>query len=148
LSHAFRAWPSAGGLYPLDTYVAAARVVGLVPAIYHYNPVAQQLERLNARDPVDVVDRGFFGQEMARQAAAVIILVASFDRTVVKYGERGYRLVLLDAGHAAQNLLLTAEQLDLDAVAVGGFHDDALASDLGLDGISEAPVHAVLVGKS
>jgi SagB-type dehydrogenase family enzyme len=147
LSHALRAWPSAGGLYPLDAYVLATRVAGLAPAVYHYNPIAQQLEHLALGDPGDIAERAFFGQEMAREAAATILLVAAFGRTISKYGERGYRLVLLDAGHAAQNLLLTAEQLELGAVAVGGFDDEAIASDLGLDGVAEALVHTVLVGR-
>jgi SagB-type dehydrogenase family enzyme len=147
LSHALRAWPSAGGLYPLDAYVLAARVADLAPAVYHYNPIAQQLERLHLREPGEIAERAFFGQEMARQAAATILLVAAFGRTISKYGERGYRLVLLDAGHAAQNLLLTAEQLELAAVAIGGFDDEAVASDLGLDGVGEALVHSVLVGR-
>lgn len=146
--HALRAWPSAGGLYPLDTYVIAGNVTGVPPGMYHYNPITSSLESKPSRPPEKVLGDAFFGQDFARNAAISILLVASFDRTVAKYGERGYRLVLLDAGHAAQNLLLTAEQMRLSAVAVGGYCDDSLASDLGIDGVSEAVVHTVLLGRS
>lgn len=143
-----RAWPSAGGLYPLDTYVVASAVDGLVPGVYHYNPATNELERLPSRAPGDVLREGFFWQDFATTAALALVLVAVFERTTAKYGERGYRLVLLDAGHAGQNLVLTAEQLHLAAVPVAGFCDDSLAADLGVDGVAEAVVHAVLVGRS
>jgi SagB-type dehydrogenase family enzyme len=146
--HALRAWPSAGGLYPLDTYVIVRNVTGVPAGVYHYNPITSSLESKPSRPPDKVLSDAFFGQAFAINASVSVFLVASFDRTVAKYGERGYRLVLLDAGHAAQNLLLTAEQMFLDAVAMGGYCDDSLASDLGIDGVSEAVVHSVLMGRS
>lgn len=143
-----RAWPSAGGLYPLDTYVVAAKVEGLSPGLYHYNAITSELEHLPFRAPEMILRDGFFWQDFACTAAVALLFVAVFERTMTKYGERGYRLALLDAGHAAQNVLLTAEQLHLGAVAVAGFCDDSLAADLGIDGVSEAVVHTIMVGKS
>jgi len=142
----FRPWPSAGGLYPLDVYVIAANVDGLEPGLYHHNVLTSELERLAARPPQEILQDGFFHQEFIVSSAAVVVLAAVFDRTIAKYGERGYRLVLLDAGHAAQNVLLDAERLRLPAVAVAGFCDDALAADIGLDGLDEAVVHTVALG--
>ena len=142
-----RAWPSAGALYPLDTYVIAREVRALAAGVYHFSPLPARLELLPTRAVAEILRDGFFWQEFVCTAAVTVLLAAAFDRSVAKYGERGYRLVLLDAGHAAQNLLLTAEQLRLGAVAIGGFCDDALAEDLGLDGISEAVVHAISAGK-
>lgn len=148
VAQALRSWPSAGGLYPLDTYVVACNVAGIAPGLYHYNVIASELELLQSRPPDAILRDGFFWQDFVCTAAAVLLLAAVFERTIAKYGERGYRLVLLDAGHAAQNVLLTAEQLHLGAVAVGGFADDALADDLGIDGVSEAVIHSIVVGKS
>jgi SagB-type dehydrogenase family enzyme len=145
---ALRAWPSAGGLYPLDTYVIVSKVKDLSPGLYHYNSITSELELLCSR-PVELILRdGFFWQDFALTSAVVVLFVATFERTSAKYGERGYRLVLLDAGHAAQNVLLTAEQLRLGAVAVAGFCDDALARDLNIDGLTEAVIHTVMVGRS
>lgn len=141
-----RPWPSAGGLYPLDVYVVAGSISGLQPGVYHHNVLTHELERLRAPEPKTVLRDGFFWQDFIVDAAAVIVLAAVFDRSVAKYGERGYRLTLLDAGHAAQNVLLVAEDLGLPAVAVGGFCDDALAAALDLDGRAEAPLHTVVVG--
>ncbi|MCA9657089.1 MAG: SagB/ThcOx family dehydrogenase [Myxococcales bacterium] len=150
VTQAYRAWPSAGGLYPIDAYVVAQAVDGLEPGVYHYNISTVALERLpprGERGPAQVLRDGFFWQEWVTTAAAAILLVASFERTLAKYGERGYRLVLLDAGHAAQNALLVAEQAAVSACAVAGFCDDAVAEDLHLDGVDEAPVHAIILGK-
>ncbi len=148
LIHALRAWPSAGGLYPIDTYIAARDVTDLEPALYHYNPVRNSLERLPARQVDMILRDGFFDQDFVNAAAAAVLLVACFSRTVAKYGERGYRLALLDAGHAAQNVLLSATQVGIAAVAMAGYCDDSLAADIGIDGVSEAVVHSVLLGKS
>jgi SagB-type dehydrogenase family enzyme len=146
VEQALRPWPSAGGLYPLDIYVIARNVTGLDAGLYHHNGLTSELERLDARPPEAILGDAFFWQEFLVEAAAVVVFSAVFERTVAKYGERGYRLVLLDAGHAAQNALLTAEQLDIPSVAVGGFDDDAFAADLGLDGVNEAVVHTVALG--
>ena len=148
LAHAFRAWPSAGGVYPLDAYLLAQHVSGLIPALYHYNVIQNTLELLPSRPPQAILDDGYFHQYLTSATAAALFLVACFERTTTKYGERGYRLVMLDAGHAAQNILLSAEQLHIGAVAMGGFSDDSLASDLGIDGVSEAVVHTVLFGRA
>jgi SagB-type dehydrogenase family enzyme len=146
VAQGLRAWPSAGGLYPLDAYLVASKVDDLAEGIYHFNVAREQLERLPTRGPRDVLAEGFLWQDFVTDAACVVLLVGVFERTIVKYGERGYRLILLDAGHAAQNLLLTCEQLGLPAIALGGFADEALARDLRIDGVSRAVVHAVAVG--
>ena len=143
---ALRAWPSAGALYPLDTYVLVRNVTDLEAGVYHYNVLNHALERLRTRPVEDVMREGFFHQDWIIEAAMVVVLAASFERTMAKYGDRGYRMVLLDAGHAGQNLLLTAEQEALGACAIGGFCDDLLARDLELDGIYESAIYAVAVG--
>ncbi|ALC19227.1 SagB/ThcOx family dehydrogenase [Streptomyces pristinaespiralis] len=148
VSQVLRAWPSAGGLYPIDFYVVVQRVHGLEPGLYHYNFLTHELERRSARHPHEILTEGFFWQDFATEAALCMLFVAPLERSLCKYGDRGYRLVLLDAGHAAQNVLLTAEHLGLRATAVGGFDDDGLAADLGLDGIEEIVVHALVLGGS
>ncbi len=144
---ALRTWPSGGGLYPIEAYVVAQRVEGLAPGLYHFNPIAELLERIPSASGVDETLRdGFFWQDFLMDAAAVVVLAAVFHRTTSKYGERGYRLVLLDAGHAGQNLLLVAELLGLPALPVSGYCDDSLGEALGLDGVDEAVAHTVALG--
>jgi nitroreductase len=73
----------------------------------------------------------------------------SRDRDVsrFKYGLRGYRFVLLEAGHLAQNVLLVCEGLRLAAVPIGGFYDRPLDDLLGADGVNESILYAVCLGR-
>jgi SagB-type dehydrogenase family enzyme len=92
--------------------------------------------------------RALFEQPLLAGAAAILVIGAVFGRTSVKYGERGYRLVLLDAGHAMQNALLAATGLGLAACPLGGFVDDEMNALVGLDGIGENVVYACALGRS
>jgi SagB-type dehydrogenase family enzyme len=88
----------------------------------------------------------FMGQPCVADAAAVLVLSAVAARSLGKYGDRGYRYLLLEAGHVGQNIALTAAGLDLGALALGGFHDDELAALLAIDPEHEVPLLAVAVG--
>lgn len=145
---ALRASPSGGGLYPVDLFVAARNLTGLPASVYYFHPLRNSLVKLPGADPGVIAGPGFFAQEWIAQASAIILLVASFGRTSWKYGERSYRLALLDAGHLAQNLLLKAQDLGCPACAIGGFHDQMLARELSLDGVNEAVLHAIAIGGS
>jgi SagB-type dehydrogenase family enzyme len=78
------------------------------------------------------------GQRMVHEAGIVIIITAVFARTMWKYGQRGYRYILLDAGHLAQTIYLCADSLGLAAGAVGGFYDAELNEYLNLPEGEEA----------
>jgi SagB-type dehydrogenase family enzyme len=71
-------------------------------------------------------------QESVGQAPLIVAVVAVPVRTAAKYGDRTERYVDLEAGHAAQNVLLQAVALDLVAVPIGAFDDDAVAEALTL----------------
>jgi SagB-type dehydrogenase family enzyme len=75
-----------------------------------------------------------------------IVLSARWDRPIAKYGERSYRIVALDAGHLAQNILLVATALGVAGCPIAGFHDDALAAELGLDPREESPLYVITLG--
>ncbi len=143
----FRAVPSGGALYPLELYLAAQRVEGLAPALYHFDPLRAVLERirplrgneLSGLTPYD---------ELLVPSAAVIIISAVFWRSRFKYGARAYRFALLEAGHVAQNFLLAATELGLAACPVGGFYDRKVDAFLGLDGLYEATLYLLPVGES
>jgi SagB-type dehydrogenase family enzyme len=80
-------------------------------------------------------------------AAVVCILSCDFERTCSKYGARGYRYVLLEAGHAAQNAGLWCEEHGLGIVEVGGFLDEELARLIGVTYPDVAPLLALVVGR-
>jgi SagB-type dehydrogenase family enzyme len=69
------------------------------------------------------------------------------ERLMHKYGDRGYRYILLEAGHAAQNMCLAAASLDLGALPVGGFFDSYVAELLELNQEQEALLYALGFGR-
>lgn len=140
-----RSAPSAGALYPIEIYAAAQRVCGLAEGVYHYNPRGHSLEMVMT-DGVKAVQRASLYPEITNRANLVLVMVAVFRRSSLKYGERGYRFVLLDCGHIAQNLHLVSTAVGLGSVGVGGFLDDDLNDALELDGVNEAVVHTMALG--
>jgi SagB-type dehydrogenase family enzyme len=76
----------------------------------------------------------------------VFVLSAIYERTTAKYGERGIRYAHMEAGHAAQNLLLQVVALNLGAVLVGAFDDLEVKRILNLPQ-QEAPLYLIPVGK-
>lgn len=142
-----RAAPSAGALYPIETYVVAHNVEGLQPGVYHYAVQAHALELLRPGDFRAAVVQAGLLQEFLGQAGVCLILSAIFQRTRWKYRERTYRYVLLEAGHAGQNIYLAAASMGLGACAVGAFLDDEVNALLGLDGEDEAGLYLIAVGK-
>jgi SagB-type dehydrogenase family enzyme len=85
-------------------------------------------------------------REMLAGAAALVCLTGCFPRHERKYGEGGYRMLVAEAGHISQNLVLAATALGLSARPFGGVFDDVLNSALGLEGPDEQFLLAVLVG--
>jgi SagB-type dehydrogenase family enzyme len=140
-----RAVPSAGGLYPLELSVLVRAVDGLPAGVYHYVPLADGLEWIG--DSAVPVTYLFLDQPWAAEAAAVVLLSAVCSRTMVKYGDRGYRYLLLEAGHVAQNVVLAATGLDLGSINLGGFRDADLSGLLHLDSETETVVYGVAVGR-
>jgi SagB-type dehydrogenase family enzyme len=140
----FRMVPSGGALYPLELYLHAAAVDGLAPGLYHYDPLAHRLDVLRA----GAIDTGscFVQADLAAQASAAVFVTAVFARTTFKYGDRGYRFVLLEAGHLAQNASLVATALGVAAASVGGYLDRDVDRLLAVDGVSESTVYALLLG--
>lgn len=144
----FRAVASGGGLYPLEIYAFARNVEGLELGTYHYEPEHHRLDRLESRDCLEELKQCVWFEDIdVDHATVVFVVTAVFQRTLLKYSDRGYRMVLMEAGEVAQNMALLAATLDLGACLVGGFHDDALSRLLGIDGCDEAPLLPVVVGR-
>lgn len=135
-----RTAPSAGALYPLECYVATP------DALLHYMP---NVHRLLAHVPGDqrgALAAAAYGQSAVADAAVVIVITAVYARTAEKYGEeRAFRYAAMEAGHAAQNVLLQAVALGLGAVPVGAFDDAQVGQLLRLD-MGEAPLYLIAVG--
>lgn len=134
-----RAAPSAGGTYPLEVYVAGPS------GLSRYLPQGHALMLLGDRDLREPLAAAAGGQQHVADAAAVVVIAADAARTEEVYGGRAERYVFLEAGHAAQNLLLQAVALGLGAVPVGAFDDAAVSEVIGLPA-EYSPLYLIPVG--
>lgn len=145
-ARALRPFPSAGGLYPLEVYVATLACAAVARGIHHYDPVKHALATVAPCPAQGELERLILADNVWGHAAAALVFTGVFARTQAKYGERGYRFALLEAGHAAQNVLLAAQSLGLAGAPIGGFCEDALGAALGLEATKESPLYVVLLG--
>jgi len=142
----FRTAPSAGGLFPLDIYVAIGKVTGIKPGVYKYFSKEHALMKVIDEDIRTNLCAAAFGQKMVEEAPVSIIYTAVFDRTTKKYGQRGReRYVCMDLGHSAENVYLQAETLGLGTCAIGAFSDEDVTEILKLPK-EEEPLYMMPIG--
>jgi SagB-type dehydrogenase family enzyme len=141
-----RAAPSAGALYPLEIYLASGEVTGLPAGVYHYLPELHAMDQVSGRDARGDLYQKALRQSPVRDAPAVIIIAADYQRTTGKYGERGIRYVHLEAGHAAQNICLQAYALGIGTVTIGAFDDQGISSAIGLPA-NQTPLYLMPIGR-
>lgn len=142
-----RAYPSSGGLYAVEIYPVAFAVEGLPAGVHHYTAPHPALELLAPGTRAPFVDAALPSERaMLSGVAAMICLTGRFRRHETKYGEGGYRMLIAEAGHISQNLLLAATALGLDARPFGGVFDAMVNQALGLTGGDEQFLLSVLIG--
>jgi SagB-type dehydrogenase family enzyme len=136
----FRTAPSAGALYPLEIYIVSSE------GVHHYNPQAHTLNIVLPDNQIHSLYEVALEQETILEAPLTLVITAIYERTAVKYGaERSDRYVHLEAGHAAQNVLLQSVSLGLAAVPIGAFQDALVQSVLGLPEDHE-PLYLIPIG--
>jgi SagB-type dehydrogenase family enzyme len=142
----YRAAPSAGALFPVETYVAVNRVEGIDPGVYHVDVRAQALEPVRRGSAAGDLMVAGLGQGFLREAPVVLVLTGVFQRSRWKYRARHYRYVCWEGGHVAQNLYLAAEAAGLGACMVGAFLDGMINDLVRVDGRNEAALGLVALG--
>ena len=142
----FRTAPSAGALYPLELYVVAGNVNDLPDGIYKYKPHKHELAMVVEGDKRTELCNAALDQPSIKDAAALIVFSAVYERTTGKYGERGIRYVHMEVGHAAQNIYLQAVSLNLGLVVIGAFDDEEVKKIMNMED-KEQPLYIIPVGK-
>lgn len=137
--------PSGGARNPYEAYILVRAVRGLQPGLYHYSAVDHSLGFL--RQTTVTGGQLLAGQEWATSAGAVVILVANFERTMWKYSHpTGYRVVLIEAGHIAQNIILAAEWHSLAVTPTGALADSLIEETLQIRSVTISPIYALAIG--
>lgn len=139
-----RVCPSAGAMYPLDVFVVATAVDGLDTGCYAYDPYCHGLRSRGDEDAARFHAVSGTGAPLPPPAVTLAV-VATFARSRAKYGLRGYRFALLEAGHIAQAAITTATALGLCTLPRGGFADRAVDRYLDLDGVERSCVYLIAI---
>ena len=141
-----RTAPSAGPLYPLEVYVVAGDVAGLEPGVYHYRPGEHLLIQTAGGDQRATLQAAAVDQAPVGSAPATVVIAAVPDRTTGDFGDRGMRYVFMEAGHAAENVFLQAQAINLGTVTIGSFGDGEVREVLGLPE-NTTPLYLMPVGR-
>jgi SagB-type dehydrogenase family enzyme len=144
----FRTAPSGGALYPLELFFHTTQVGEIDSGLYHYNPTRNGIRLLRQGDATACISEALVQSELPSTFSLLIFVTALFQRSVFKYGDRGYRFVLLEAGHVAQNINLAASGLGFGSVNIGGFFDHEVDDFLDLNGVTHSTIYLVGIGKS
>jgi len=143
-----RAAPSAGGRYPLETYIAIRSVEGLDPGLYRYLPNTHQLHLVRKDSDISAgLQKACYGTPFVAEAAAVLIWSAIPYRTEWKYTYTSHRMIAMEAGHVCQNLYLAATSAGLGACALCSYHQSTVDGLLGVDGQNEFAIYLACVGR-
>jgi SagB-type dehydrogenase family enzyme len=138
--------PSGGGLYPLELYWAIRNVEGIESGMYHYNLSEHSLEKIGGEVEIQAFAESFI-QEWTAEAQAWAVFTAVWDRVIPHYGEYTYRNTLLEAGHVAQNMLLSATAQKIGACPVVGFFNEEVDEVLNITLDNEDSLYIVALGK-
>ena len=141
-----RTAPSGGACYPLHVYTVGGMIEGLTCGVYRYEPKGHLLAIVKEGDQRRPLADAALGQGFIASAPLDVVFSAVFQRITVRYGERGKRYALMEAGHAAQNVLLQVVAMGLGAVPVGAFDDERVGRVLGF-GPGEKAVYLLAIGR-
>jgi len=142
-----RAQPSGGGRFPIELYPLVFYGNETIPSgVYHYAVKEHALDSLWQRpfEKKDIAD--MFTYPWAQDATCALVLSAVFERNQMKYGERGYRQILIEAGTIVENIYLACAELRMKCCAIDGVQEPAIEKLLDIDGYAESVLCTVLIG--
>jgi len=141
-----RFYPSGGRRYPLEVYLMVKRVSGIEPGIYHYNIPKHSLEQLLKSESLKEFNETPY-DSWVEDAAVVFIITTVWNRNFIKYGNLGYNIILIEAGHMSQNFLLVSEYLRVHHLPFIGFNTQKVNALLDIDEDDESTLFMVALGK-
>jgi len=141
-----RTVPSGGKRYPLEVYMFLFKQIDTCsPGLYHYSVQEHALEPIMLKQFSREEIMSIAPQESLQHAFGMICITSVFNRIVDKYGSRGYRYMLLEAGHAAQNMLLAGTEEGINLIPIGGVNENEIEKIMGLHSGNERVVYALFL---
>lgn len=144
-----RVVPSAGGIYPIQTYVCALNVENLIQGIYRYLPRESAISVVNLNSDCGAQLReACFNQGAAQKAPAILVWTGHIPTATAQYGQRGYRHLFIEAGHICQNLYLSSQLVNCGVCAISGFADMLVDDLLDLKSKQEVALYMAAIGNT
>lgn len=141
-----RTAPSAGALYPMELFLIAGKVGGMPAAVYKYLPKTHSLKKVMNGDKRSQIYDVALKQSPIKEASALLMMTAVYERTAPKYGNRTERYVHMEAGFIGENVYLQTAALGIGTVMIGAFQDEGVRKVLDLPG-DESPLAIMPLGK-
>ena len=135
-----RVAPSAGGLYPITVLVVDTR------GVFEYRPKDHSLIQRGTGDARRRLQLAALDQSAVGDAPACLVIGMNVSTTAAKYGRHAEQYCLMEAGHVAQNLLLSAASLELVGVPIGAFHERSVSKILKMPSAIK-PVYLIPIGQ-
>jgi SagB-type dehydrogenase family enzyme len=149
IDHAARPYPSGGGSWELELYLAVDKCDELPRGFYHYDAGAHALVPIEVRSAD--LDAQLGAAQFAMAAPAVpqilITIAARFGRVSWKYSSIAYALILKDVGVLIQTLYLMATDMGLGGCAIGSTNIEQLARLTGIEFHVEGAVGQFALGR-
>lgn len=145
----YRNVPSGGALYPLEIYISIFNGE-IEPGLYHYRPDINALELLKEGQHYHTLNDVITAEPIVdfKNSCCTIFITSIFERVLIKYGDRGYRFILMENGFVSQNISLISEAIGLGSCMIGGYLDDSVNDYIGVDGLFESIQNIIIIGKS
>lgn len=144
-----RTVPSAGARHAFETYLCIQNVETLEPGIYRYQPLDHalvQMSTINAAELPTTLEQATLGQTFIGKAPVVFIWAAVPYRMEWRYGTAAHKVMLLDAGHIAQNLYLACTAIGAGTCAIAAYDQEKMDHLIGLDGNDQFTTYLAPVG--
>lgn len=139
--------PSGGAMYPLDLYLIVPSDKQVIPfGIYRWDPEKCEVVTISTADPRLWLRKVLNARALLENVACILCVAANLRRPALKYANRAYRNILLEAGHAAQNTYLYCAEQNIGVVEYVGFCEKMLARELGLQFPAETVITALIIG--
>ena len=141
-----RSYPSAGAKYPLEIYPLILHGKNIENGLYHYNVLEHSLEILLKPLKNEDIENIWTSQKWFKKASVIIIITAIYERSTIKYGNKGIGFNLIEAGHLGQNIYLLAEEMGIGCCAIGGLKEKPLIKLLDINPDKEIPIYYIALG--
>jgi SagB-type dehydrogenase family enzyme len=129
-----RTAPSAMRTYPLTMHVVISNVTGIIPGVYAYNPIANNLKPELNETEKDIIAGVLSGKRPWNPAPVTMIIEANYSPFMKIQGTEAeaIRHASLEAGHVAQNILLMETSRGLAGTPFTGFNTNEVEKALNI----------------